>query len=84
MLALRLSPNLRTHLATPGVAGAPAVPNTSAQIWTSLRTTFGTPGISLIFSDFNQAQNIKISGNQSPQVEIECLHTLLERLRQMV
>src|SRR5277367_1378160 len=57
------------------------VPNTSAQIWASLRATFGTPGIAAVFADFNQAQNIRISGNQNPQVEIECMHTLLERLR---
>src|SRR5271170_3297385 len=81
ILALRLSPNLRNHLGTPGAAGAPMVPNTSAQIWASLRATFGTPGIAAVFGDFNQAQNIKISGTQNPQIEIECLHTLLERLR---
>src|SRR5271156_2052045 len=38
ILALRLSPNLRNHLGTPGAAGAPMVPNTSAQIWASLST----------------------------------------------
>src|SRR5277367_643760 len=81
ILALRLSPDLRTHLGTPGAAGAPMVPNMSAQIWASLRATFGTPGIAATFADFNQAQNIKISGNQNPQVEIERMHTLLERLR---
>src|SRR5277367_1546925 len=81
ILALRLSPNFRNHLGTPGAAGAPMVPNTSAQIWASLRATFGTPGIAATFADFNQVQNIKISGNQNPQVEIERMHTLLERLR---
>lgn len=75
ILALRLSPNLRTHLGT-----AAAVPSTSAQVWTSLNNTFGQPGISAIFADFNQAQNVRISGTQNPQVEIQRLHTLLERL----
>ena len=74
ILGLRLSPNLRTHL------GTTAAPATASQAWTSLETTFGQPGISAIFADYHVLHVVKISGQQNPQVEIQQMNTILERL----
>ena len=69
ILGLRLSPNLRTHL------GA-----TSALSWTALDNVFGQPGIASIYADLQSALHMKISGSQNPQVEMQQLLTLFERL----
>ena len=74
ILGLRLSPNLRTHL------GTTAALATASQAWTSLETTFGQPGISAIFADYHALHAVKISGQQNPQVEIQWMNTILERL----
>ena len=70
ILGLRLSMNLRTHL------GA-----TSALSWTALENAFGQPGIATIYADLQAALHMKISGGQNPQVEMQRLLTLFERLR---
>ena len=70
ILGLRISPNLRTHL------GA-----TSALSWTALENAFGQPGIATIYADLQAALHVKISGGQNPQVEMQRLLTLFERLR---
>jgi len=74
ILGLRRSPNLRTHL------GTTAAPATATQAWASLETTFGQPGISAIFADYHALHAVKISGQQNPQVEIQRMNTILERL----
>ena len=74
ILGLRLSPNLCTHL------GTTATPAMAAQAWQSLEMTFGQPGISAIFADYHALHAVKISGQQNPQVEIQRMNTILERL----
>ena len=70
ILGLHLSPNLHTHL------GA-----TSALSWTALDNAFGQPGIATVYADLQAALHVKISGTQNPQVEMQQLLTLFERLR---
>ena len=69
LIALRLSPNFRTHLGT-----------TAAATWTSLDTTFGQPHFTTIFSEFVEALRVRLSPTHNPQVEIQRLWTILERL----
>ena len=69
ILSLCLSPNLRTHLG-----------NTARLTWDSLNTTFGQPGISAIFADYQAAISLEVTGGQNPQVEIQWLNTLFECL----
>jgi hypothetical protein len=69
ILGLRLSTNLRTHL---GV--------TAHTLWQALDNAFGHPGISSIYADLQAALHVKILGGQNPQVEMQWLLTLFERL----
>ena len=69
IIGLRLSMNLHTHL------GA-----TLALSWTALENAFGQPGIATIYADLQAALHVKISGGQNPQVEMQRLLTLFERL----
>ena len=71
---MRLSPNLCTHL------GTNAAPATASQAWASVETTFRQPGISAIFADYHALHMVKISGQQNPQVEIQQMNSILERL----
>ena len=71
---MRLSSNLRTHL------GSAQSPRTAKQAWDSLVASFGQMGISGLIADFHQAAFSKVSGTQNPQVEIQAIHTLWERL----
>ena len=59
ILSLCLSPNLRTHLG-----------NTAHLTWESLNNTFGQPGVSAIFADYQAAISLKVTGGQNLQVEI--------------
>ena len=70
LIALRLSPNLRTHLGT-----------TAALTWTSLDNTFGQPHFTTIFGEFTEALRVRLSPTHNPQVKIQRLWTILERLR---
>ena len=70
ILGLCLSTNLRTHL------GA-----TLALSWTALENAFGQPSIATIYADLQAALHVKILGGQNPQVEMQRLLTLFERLR---
>ena len=69
ILGICLSSNHRTHL------GA-----TSALSWTALDNAFRQPGIATIYADLQAALHVKISGTQNPQVEMQQLLTLFERL----
>jgi gag-polypeptide of LTR copia-type len=69
ILGLRLSTNLCTHL------GA-----TAHALWQALDNTFRQPGISSIYADLQATLHVKISGGQNPQVEMQWLLTLFERL----
>ena len=75
IIAMRLSSNLRTHL------GSASSPRTAKQAWDSLVSSFGQMGISGLIADFHRAAFTKVSGTQNPQVEIQAIHTLWERLR---
>ena len=70
ILGLQLSPNLHIHL------GA-----TLALSWTALDNAFGQPGVVTIYADLQATLHVKISGGQNPQVEMQRLLTLFERLR---
>ena len=69
ILGLHLSPNLCTHL------GA-----TSALSWANLDNAFRQLGIGSIYADLQAALHVKISGGQNPQVEMQQMLTLFERL----
>jgi hypothetical protein len=60
LIALRLSPNLRTHLGT-----------TAAITWTSLDMTFGQPHFTTIFGEFVEALRVRLTPSHNPQVEIQ-------------
>ena len=53
-ISLRLSPNLMNHIGT-----------TSYRTWKNLEDTFGKPGPAMIYADFRQAINFKLSGGNS-------------------
>ena len=74
ILGLRLSPNLHTHL------GTTAAPATAAQAWAILETTFRQPDISAILANYHVLHALRISGQQNPQVEIQWMNTIMERL----
>jgi hypothetical protein len=69
ILGLRLSTNLCIHL---GV--------TAHALWQALDNAFRQPGISSIYADLQAALHVKILGGQNPQVEMQWLLTLFERL----
>jgi gag-polypeptide of LTR copia-type len=69
ILGLRLSTNLCTYL------GA-----TAHALWQALDNAFGQPGISNICADLQATLHVKISEGQNPQVEMQRLLTLFERL----
>ena len=70
LIALRLSSNLRTHIGT-----------TSEETWMSLNTTFGTPHFTGIFKDYELAHSIRLTTGENPDIRIQKLWTILERLR---
>ena len=49
--------------------------------WTALNNAFGQPGVATIYADLQAALHVRISGGQNPQVEMQWLLTLFERLR---
>ena len=69
LIALRLSPNLHTHLDT-----------TSEATWDSLETTFGASHFTMDFHLLQEVMRAKLHVGQNPQVEIHCIWTLLERI----
>ena len=75
IIAMRLLSNLRTHL------GSASSPRTAKQAWDSLVSSFGQMGISGLITDFHRAAFTKVSGMQNPQVKIQAIHTLWERLQ---
>ena len=69
LIALRLSPNLCTHLDT-----------MSQATWDSLETTFGASHFTLDFCLLQEVMRAKLRVDQNPQVEIQRIWTLLERI----
>ena len=70
LIALRLSPNLHTHL---GV--------TAQETWESLENTFGVSHFTTDFRLLQEVMKAKLHVGQNPQVEIQRIWTLLERIR---
>ena len=70
LLALRLSSNLRTHIGM-----------TSAQMWTSLDQAFGVPHFMGIYKDYELAHSIRLTTGEHPDIQIQNIWSILERLR---
>ena len=70
LIALQLSSNLRTHLGT-----------MSEATWTSLDQTFGTPHFTAMYKDYELAHSIKLVVGKNPQVRIQKIWTIFERLQ---
>ena len=68
-IALRLSPNLHTHIG-----------NTAEETWESLETTFGVSHFTMDFRLLQEVMKAKLRVDQNPQVEIQQIWTLLERI----
>ena len=69
LIVLRLSPNLCTHLGT-----------TSEETWDSLENTFGVSHFTMDFCLLQEVIKAKLHVGQNPQVEIQHIWTLLERI----
>ena len=70
LIVLRLSSNLCTHL---GV--------TAQETWESLENTFGVSHFTTDFHLLQEVMKAKLHVGQNPQVEIQRIWTLLERIR---
>ena len=70
LIVLRLSPNLCTHLG-----------NTAQETWESLENTFGVSHFTMDFRLLQEVMKAKLRVDQNPQVEIQQIWTLLERIR---
>ena len=70
LIGLRLSPNLCTHMGT-----------TSQATWDSLENTFRVSHFTMDFRLLQEVMRAKLQVDQNPQVEIQCIWTLLERIR---
>ena len=68
-IALRLSPNLHTHLGT-----------TAQDTWESLENTFRLSHFTMDFCLLQEVMRAKLRVDQNPQVEIQHIWTLLERI----
>ena len=69
-ISLRLSDNLRTHIGT-----------TAIETWESLENTFGVTHFTMDFRLLQEVMRAKLRSDQNPQVEIQWIWTLLERIR---
>ena len=69
LITLRLSPNLCTHLDI-----------TAKATWNSLETTFGASHFTLDFCLLQEGMKAKLRVDQNPQMEIQCIWMLLERI----
>ena len=70
LIALRLSPNLHIHLGT-----------TAQGTWESLENTFGVSHFTMDFHLLQEVMKATLWVDQNPQVEIQHIWTLLERIR---
>ena len=69
LIALRLSPSLHTHLDM-----------TSQATWDSLETTFGVSHFTMDFCLLQEVMKARLQVGQNPQVEIQYIWMLLERI----
>jgi hypothetical protein len=69
MIAMCLSTNLRTLLGT-----------MSAAMWTNLDQRYGVPHFTGIYKDYELAHSIRLTTGETPDVWIQKIWTILERL----
>jgi hypothetical protein len=69
MISRRLSANLRTHIGT-----------TSAAMWTSLEQCYGISHFTGIYKDYELAHSIRLTTGENPEIWIQKIWTILERL----
>ena len=69
LIGLRLSPNLHTHMGT-----------TAQATWDSLENTFVVSYFTMDFCLLQEVMRAKLRVDQNPQVEIQHIWTLLERI----
>ena len=70
LIALRLSPNLRTHIGM-----------TSTQMWTSLEQAFGVPHFMGIYKDYELSHSIRLTSGENPEIWIQRIWTILKHLQ---
>jgi gag-polypeptide of LTR copia-type len=70
MISMRLSTNLRTLIGT-----------TSMATWTNLEQRYGVPHFTGIYKDYELAHSIKLMTGENPEIRIQKIWTILERLR---
>ena len=69
LIGLRLSLNLCTHMG-----------QTAQDTWDSLENTFGVSHFTMNFHLLQEVMRAKLQVDQNPQVEIQCIWMLLERI----
>jgi hypothetical protein len=67
---MRLSTNLRTLIGT-----------TSAATWTNLEQGYGVPHFTRIYKDYELTHSIRLTTGENPEIWIQKIWTILERLR---
>jgi hypothetical protein len=69
IISMRLSTNLRTLLGT-----------MSAATWTNLEQCYGVPHFTGIYKDYELAHSIRLTTGENPEIWIQKIWTILERL----
>jgi hypothetical protein len=69
MISMRLSSNLRTLIGT-----------TSMATWTNLDQHYGIPHFTGIYKDYELAHSIRLVTGENPEIRIQKIWTILERL----
>ncbi|KAF5362710.1 hypothetical protein D9758_011747 [Tetrapyrgos nigripes] len=70
-IKLRLSPAIRQK--TLGMTSA-------KEIWTTLKTTYGKPGVSAVYTDFKRATSIIIPNDANPSAAVELIRMHFDRV----
>ncbi|KAF5359931.1 hypothetical protein D9758_013958 [Tetrapyrgos nigripes] len=70
-IKLRLSPAIRQK--TLGMTSA-------KEIWTTLKTAYGKPGVSAVYTDFKRATSITIPNDANPSATIELIRMHFDRV----
>jgi hypothetical protein len=70
MISMQLSTNLRTLIGT-----------SSAATWTNLEQCYSVPHFTGIYKDYELAHSIKLTTGENPEIRIQKIWTILERLR---
>jgi gag-polypeptide of LTR copia-type len=70
MISMWLSTNLRTLIGT-----------TSVATWTNLDQCYGVPHFTGIYKDYELVHSIRLTTGENPEIQIQKIWTILERLR---